>query len=253
MKRFVIANWKMHPESGAQASELVARISDWLDQLLAPPAVDLVLCPPFVFLDEVATLARQGRMPAIAQVGAQDLAAYDDDGAQTGEVSAAQLVASGVRYVIIGHSERRHKLGETDAVIHEKLLAALRHELVPVLCVGERHREAGWETELAVQVRGALEGLDGPDLARVIIAYEPIWAISTTPGARPDTPASAAEAVRVIRDIVGKAPHVLYGGSVTAHNALLFCTDPAFAGVLIGGASVKPDMFVRILALIAKP
>ena len=245
MKRFVIANWKMLPQTLAEAGEIVERVDGWLGELNGHVPLNIVLCPPFIFLEEVAQRLQEGRLISAVQLGAQDIAASDVPG-QTGEVGGAQLAALGVRYVIIGHSERR-ALGESDATVHAKLLEALHHHLTPVLCVGETSRDAGWEKRLAAQAQSALEGLDGPDLARVILAYEPVWAISTNLGARPDTPESAAGAAAILRTAISYSSPLLYGGSVTPVNAAGFLNHRAFNGVLVGGASVRADDFVRIL------
>src|SRR4030042_58901 len=165
MKRFVIANWKMLPQTLAEAGEILARTDDWLGELNDRVPPNIVLCPPFIFLEEVAQRLQEGRLISAVQLGAQDIAASDVPG-QTGEVGGAQLAALGVRYVIIGHSERR-ALGESDATVHAKLLEALHHHLTPVLCVGETSRDAGWEKRLAAQAQSAPEGLGRPGLPTV--------------------------------------------------------------------------------------
>jgi triosephosphate isomerase len=241
MKKLIVANWKANPATAAEAEDILAATDEWLSNVKDAPS--LVICPPFVYLQEVAERLQEGRLAAAAVLGAQDIAATDDR-AQTGEVSGAQLIALGVRYVIVGHSERRYKLGESDETVHAKLLAALRHGITPILCVGERARDGDWKDGLARQVRAGIEGLDGPDLARVIIAYEPVWAISTNEGARADTPESAASAAGVI----GGASRLLYGGSVTPANAKSFLAVGAFSGVLVGGASVRAADFTAILS-----
>lgn len=244
MKRFVIANWKMLPQTLAEAGEILERVDTWLSDLADRVPPNIVLCPPFIFVEEVAGRLHEGRLGTV-QLGAQDIAASDVPG-QTGEVSGTQLAALGVHYVIVGHSERR-AMGESDATVHAKLLEVLHHRMTPVLCLGELSRDSGWQERLASQAQSALEGLDGPDLARVIVAYEPVWAISTNPGARPDTPESAAGAAKVIRASIGHSSPLVYGGSVTPANATSFLKHEAFNGVLVGGASVRADDFVRIL------
>jgi len=244
MKRFVVANWKMLPQTLAEAGEILERTDEWLGELNGRVAPNIVLCPPFLFLEEVAQRLQEDRLRSV-QLGAQDIAASDVPG-QTGEVGGAQLAGLGVRYVIVGHSERR-AMGESDATVHAKVLEALHHQLTPILCVGELSRDVGWQERLVSQARSALQGLDGPDLARIIVAYEPVWAISTNPGARPDTPESAAGSAAVLRDAIGQSSPLLYGGSVTPANAAGFLKHGAFDGVLVGGASVRAGDFVRIL------
>jgi len=246
MKKIVIANWKMNPASAAEAAELVARADDTIRGLPddAAARVDVVLCPPFVFLEDVAGLLRRGSSAGAVVLGAQDIA-LSDAGAQTGEVGGAQLESLGVRYVIIGHSERRWKLGEDDATVNAKLRTALTHGLTPVVCIGERTRNVGWQDALDAQVDATFRGLRSADVARCLIAYEPVWAISTNPGAAPDTPASAVGAMGLIRERIASAWEAsvacLYGGSVTAGNAEEFLTRQEIAGVLVGGASVRPE------------
>lgn len=255
MKKLVIANWKMNPATPAEAGELVARTEDALRGLgdAAVARLDVALCPPFVFLEDVAGLLRRGTLAVT--LGAQDIA-LSDAGAQTGEVGGVQLAALGVRYVIVGHSERRWKLNEDDAVVNAKLRSVLAHDLVPVVCIGERTRASGWQGELAAQVDATFRGLRAADVARCLIAYEPVWAISTNPGATPDTPVSAVAAMGYIRERIASVWEAsvacLYGGSVTAANAEEFLARPEITGVLVGGASVRPE-FADILRIAATP
>lgn len=229
MKKLVVANWKANPATVAEAEDILAATDEYLAGVSTPP--DLVFCPPFVFLTDVLSRLGEGRLVAAAALGAQDIAASDDR-AQTGEVSGAQLKALGVRYVIVGHSERRAKLGEPDDVVHAKLLAALRHGITPILCV----EEPG-------QLESAVGGLEAREVAGIVIAYEPSWAISTNPGARPDTPDNAVASSAFIR---GTGARILYGGSVTPDNARGFLEH--FDGVLVGGASVRKADFTAILS-----
>ncbi|HXV26489.1 MAG TPA: triose-phosphate isomerase [Candidatus Paceibacterota bacterium] len=250
MKKFIIANWKMMPRDAAHVREILVRTDEFLQGFQERTPMSLVFCPPFVFLDEVAGFLRQSHLLHDAELGAQDVAARDE-GAATGEVSGSQLVASGVRYVIVGHSERR-AMGEDDDAVNAKLKAALRNGLVPIVCVGEVSRDGEWEDMLRAQLRGTFRDSGSDDVSRCLIAYEPVWAISTTPGAKPDTPASAAQSAGLIREFLRSEfgsgdVRVLYGGSVKPDNAAGFLTDEAFNGVLVGGASVKPDDFAAII------
>jgi len=254
MKKLVVANWKMLPETLGQAEELIARTEECVRDL-APGVLDLVICPPFVFLEDVARLLSEGSLVSSASLGAQDIAAAES-GAFTGEVSGAQLVSMGARYVIIGHSERRWKLGEPDDIVNTKLKIALREGLTPIVCLGERTRESGWEGELAAQTAATFKGLSAAQISALLVAYEPVWAISTTPGARPDTPASAVQSMSAIRELLADRFDVshttfLYGGSVTPDNADAFMARDEIAGVLVGGASVRADDFCRILTIAA--
>jgi triosephosphate isomerase len=188
-------------------------------------------------------------------LGAQDLY-YEPDGAFTGEVSGAMLADVGCRYVLIGHSERRHVLGETDSNVHSKLRAALEADLHPVVCVGERLEEREQDRTEAVvrrQLTTALEGVSADELRRVTIAYEPVWAIGTGKTATPDQ----AQAVHLyLRNLVSdRYNHVaagevriLYGGSVKPENALSLLEQADLDGALVGGASLNADAFLAIVA-----
>ncbi|MCC6405210.1 MAG: triose-phosphate isomerase [Candidatus Yanofskybacteria bacterium] len=248
MKKLVVANWKMLPASLAEAREILERIDGCLRDGVD---ADLVVCPPFVFVEEVAQMLAEGALAEGASLGAQDIADRDE-GALTGEVSGPQLVKLGVRFVLIGHSERRWKLGESDDVVNAKLRAALRAGLVPIVCLGERTRDGAWQEELAAQTAATFRGLTAGQVGQCLIAYEPVWAISTNPDAKPDTPAGAVQSMSHIRQTLADHFDVshttfLYGGSVTPANAKEFLERPEISGVLVGGASVHPEEFCRIL------
>ena len=254
MKKLIIANWKMLPETLGQAEEILARTEECLRDL-DRDAFDVVFCPPFVFIEEVAKLLGEGALAETASLGAQDIATQDT-GALTGEISGHQLTRLGVRYVIIGHSERRWKLGESDTTVNTKLAAALRSGLTPVVCLGERSRDGQWQQELAAQTAATLVGLTAGQVSKCLFAYEPVWAISTNPGAKPDTPASAVQSMALIRETIADRfdvshPTFLYGGSVTPDNATAFLERSEVSGVLVGGASVRADDFCRILSVAA--
>ena len=244
-KKFIISNWKMLPKTEAEAREILSRADEFLQGLAERVEPSLVICPPFVFLDEVRDMLSNSHMLHDAELGAQDIA-VEDEGAMTGEVSGPQLRSSGVRYVIVGHSERRWKMGESDATANAKLKSALRNELVPIVCVGERTRDGDWQDELRSQLTTTFEGVDENLVARAIVAYEPVWAISTNPDAKPDTPDSASQSVSLIREQL-PVRTVLYGGSVNPDNAASFLGTDGIDGVLVGGASVRPDDYVSLL------
>jgi len=244
-------NWKMH-KTAAEAEDLVSRA---MDPLLALDMVERVFCPPFLAIPKVAEMVADTPLG----VGAQDLY-WEESGAYTGEVSPA-MVAEFCDYVIIGHSERRAYFGETDETVNKKIVAALKHDLTPIVCVGEtlEQREAGkTETWVAGQVRAALDGLTSAQVSGLVIAYEPIWAIGT------GLAATADEAERVIRDVVratvrevfgpstAAAIRIQYGGSVKPGNADELMSQPNIDGALIGGASLKADDFVAIVRATAK-
>ncbi len=241
MKKLIIANWKMLPETPGQAEEILSRTNDALLQL-DETTFDMVICPPPVYRELVARLLGEGNLPEVAHMGAQDM--------------EPDLAAAGVRYVIIGHSDRRWKAGDSDEVTNTKLKDALRDGLVPVVCLGERTREEGWQDGLIAQIGSTFAGMTPGQVSQCIIAYEPVWAISTNPGAKPDTPASAVQSMSLIREALAdhfdvSAPTFLYGGSVTPANASEFLSRAEVSGVLVGGASVRPDDFCRILTIAA--
>ncbi len=256
MKKYIVANWKMAPSTLAEAQVLLESVNDRLETLGERREFSLVFCPPFVFIEEVAKMLTAGHLEHMAELGAQDIAPQDQ-GALTGEVSGPMLSRLGVRYIIVGHSERRWRLGETDDVVNEKLKSALRNELVPIVCLGERARDEHYQDFLREQTQKTFEGLSLDEVSRCIIAYEPVWAISTSPGAQADTPESALESVQLIQETLRskfkvQSSKFLYGGSITERNAGAFLAVPEFAGVLVGGASVNKEEFVKILEIAAR-
>ena len=223
-------NWKMY-KTVAEAKSLV---SESKDDLLAVSGVDKVFCPPFLAVPAVAELVAGTALG----VGAQDMY-WEDEGAYTGEVSPL-MAKEFCQYVIIGHSERREYFGETDADVNKKIKAALVHGLTPIVCVGEslEIRQAGdterWVTE---QVRGALADLTGEQVAGLVFAYEPIWAIGTGLAA---TPPDAEH-------VCGSVVRIQYGGSIKPGNALDLMSQPNVDGGLVGGASLQAADFVAIV------
>jgi triosephosphate isomerase (TIM) len=247
----IAANWKMH-KTHLEAIQAVQKLSYLLDRKDAEK-VEVVICPPFTALRSVQTLIDSDRLPY--GLGAQDVH-DEDEGAFTGEVSAPMLAALDVRYVIVGHSERRQLFGEDDASVNRKVRAAVRHELVPIVCVGEtlEEREAGGtETKVAEQVRLAFDGIDPAAASTAVVAYEPIWAIGTGRNAEPTDAGQVIEVIRAtlaerVGPEVGGAVRVQYGGSVKAGNIREFMAHPEIDGALVGGASLDPEE----LALIVK-
>ena len=236
----------------AEARELVSVMGKDLKNV---PNVEKVLCPPFMSLVAVANLLGGTDLG----LGAQNMH-WEEKGAYTGETSAVMLKEF-CKYVIIGHSERRAYFGETDETVNKKLLAAQKHGLIPIVCVGETlaEYEAGRTAE--VVSRQTLEGLKGVDAAlaaQIVVAYEPVWAIGT------GRASSAENAEAVHRDVVraalkdlfgaetAQAIRILYGGSVTAANAAEFFAQPDIDGALVGGASLKSDEFIAIAKAASK-
>jgi len=255
--RLIVGNWKMH-KTIPEAVELIKNLADLLKE--APPTnVTTVVAPPFTALQAVGDLLRQpGLFPQTPPVllAAQDMH-WEDAGAYTGEVSPPMLKDLGCRYVIVGHSERRRSFGETDAIVRKKVLAALRHGLRPIVCIGETwSQRAGNQTEsvLPAQLTEALTGVDKDQGPEVVIAYEPVWAIGS---GQPATPTQAREAHRHIRARLtalwghetGERVPILYGGSVTPENIGELLAIFEVDGALVGGACLDPVQFARILAV----
>lgn len=245
-KKYIVANWKMNPQSVAEAEDILAYIDEHLKNESEKKENSLIICPPFVFLDDVSKILNTSRLAGQAELGAQDIA-LSDSGAWTGEVSGPMLKRLGVKYVIVGHSERRWKMGESDEIVNKKLKTVLANDFTPIVCLGERERDGGFKDFLKKQIKATFAGLSADDIGKCLVAYEPVWAISTNPNARPDKPEDTLEAVAVIKETLGPDILVLYGGSVNAANAKDFLSLPQIAGVLVGGASVKKEEFVQIL------
>ncbi|MGB8326504.1 MAG: triose-phosphate isomerase [Steroidobacteraceae bacterium] len=247
MRRALIAgNWKMH---GSRA-ENATRIEALLAQFPAQAVADCVVCPPFVYLQEAGRLLRGSAIG----LGAQDVCA-EAQGAYTGEVSAAMLKDIGCACVIVGHSERRALYGEDDRLVARKFAAALAQGLTPILCVGEQlaEREAGaTESVVGRQLDAVLELSGAAALAAAVVAYEPVWAIGTGRNATPEQAQAVHAFIRAriaARDAkIGAVVRILYGGSVKAGNAAELFAMPDVDGGLIGGASLKADEFLGILA-----
>jgi len=245
-KKFIAGNWKMFTTS-ATAKELAQAIAQGVGQ---ENRVLVAVCPPFPYLREVATVIRGSAV----RLGGQNLYPAKE-GAFTGEVSATMLVDVGCEYVILGHSERRHILGETDAFINRKVLAALPANLKVILCVGEtlEEREANrTEAVLQTQLRGSLAGLPPESLPNLVIAYEPVWAIGT---GRNATPEQAQQAHAFIRRQIAqqfseewaRTLPIQYGGSVKPENAASLIRQPDVDGALVGGASLQAQQFLAIV------
>lgn len=240
----VIANWKMNGNK-ALTKEMVASLRDNQEQFRA---VDVVVCPPFTLISD---LTRECYYDDIA-VGAQNVSEYES-GAYTGEVSTSQLKEAGVSYVLIGHSERRQLFSEHDEQINQKVKATLSANLKAVLCVGENksQRDAGetWNV-VSQQVRNALQGIAAESAGKIVVAYEPVWAIGTGETATPEQAQEVheklrAQVVELFGEVGNKLP-LLYGGSVKPDNAKELFSQKDIDGGLIGGASLKTDDFLSI-------
>ena len=242
----IAGNWKMNTDLAAAsqlAQDVVVAVGD-------PGAVQVAVCPPFISLDAVFGALRGSAV----RLGAQNMHAADA-GAYTGEVAAPMLRSVGCDYVILGHSERRQYFGETDAGVHAKVKQALSNGLIPIVCVGEvlNERKAGRECDVVqTQITGALDGVSVDDPARLVIAYEPVWAIGTGETATPD---QAQDMHAFIRGLLGspfgepfaRAVPILYGGSMKPANAAELLSQTDVDGGLIGGAALKADSFAAIV------
>jgi len=244
MERLLIAgNWKMHKTP----KETVQYFEDFLPRVKDFQKIELLICPPFI---DIPTAVEKTKGSSV-KIGGQNCH-FEREGAFTGEISPVMLKEAGCEYVILGHSERRHIFDESDELINKKVLAALKEGLRVILCVGEtlQEREGGLtftvvESQLRLGLSGAEEFLD-----RIEIAYEPVWAIGTGVPAKPE---DAEEVHTFIYKILeelnpekGKSVRVLYGGSVKPNNAKAILSQPHIKGVLVGGASLKPDSFAEI-------
>jgi triosephosphate isomerase len=246
-KNIVAGNWKMN-KNLQEGSELAKELQTALKG--KPLHCDVIICTPFIHLTAVRALID----PKTVKLGAQNCA-DKVSGAYTGEVSAAMVASTGAQYVILGHSERRAYYGDTNAILKEKVKLALENQLIPIFCIGEvlAEREAGKQnTVVKTQIEESLFDLSAEDFAKIILAYEPVWAIGTGKTA---TSAQAQEMHAFIRQTVAVSygtaladeTSILYGGSANAGNARELFSNPDVDGGLIGGAALKVDTFLPII------
>ncbi len=243
MKPLFAANWKMNKtvkEAMQTARELKEGLKGIKDK-------EILVCPPFISLSELRTIFHRSNI----QLGAQNMH-YEDKGAFTGEISPLMLKEL-CSYVILGHSERRHIFDEDDYLINKKLHAALKHNLKPILCVGETIEERGGGKEKEVvekQLSEGLKGVEMQDIPEITIAYEPVWAIGTGKTATPEEAAEMHRNIRLnLNEILGQDSEkirIIYGGSVTPENVSSLMAKQEIQGALVGGASLDADKFVKI-------
>ena len=254
-KKIIIANWKMNPQT---ADETLRFVQGVLAQRL-PKNIELIIAPPFVYLE----LLKKNCGKEI-KLAAQNIS-WAERGAYTGEISGLMLKNLGCNHVIIGHSERRYIMGETEEIINLKLKTALRIGLTVILAVGEKEQNDDISKVLSRQIESALEGVGVSEISRLIIAYEPVWAIGHPradielafghEGTGPDTSNHALSAALLIRKIISRlyGPEwasdmpVLYGGSVSEENAADFIAQNGIDGALVGGASLELQSFIKII------
>ena len=242
----IAGNWKMFKtcseavEAAGQLVKLVAMTSD----------IDVMIAPQFTALAPVSDVVRGSRV----SLGAQNLF-WETEGAYTGEISPVMLVSVGCKYVIIGHSERRQYFDETDETVNKKIKAAIKNDLVPVLCVGESEKERESKETFSVldkQVKKGIEGFSSDDLETLVIAYEPVWAIGTGKTATTDQAQEAHQFLRSVLEksfgnMLAKSIRILYGGSVKSNNIAELMAMPDIDGALVGGASLDPETFSKIV------
>lgn len=254
-KPLMAGNWKMnlnHLEAIAVAQKLVYSLDD-----KDYDAVDVAIIPPFTDIRSIQTLIDGDRLRL--NYGAQDLSP-EASGAFTGDISGSMLHKLGCTYVLVGHSERRSIHSESDALVNRKIKAALAHEMVPILCVGEELavRESGAHVSHVIrQIRGGLEGVTKPELRKIVIAYEPVWAIGTGKVATPEDAQEVCAAIReevenIASPEIAGAMRILYGGSVKSSNIAEIMAKPDVDGALIGGASLDPEELAKIVKFYAQ-
>ena len=248
-KPLMAGNWKMnlnHLEAIAVAQKLVYSLDD-----KDYDAVDVAIIPPFTDIRSIQTLVDGDRLRLL--YGAQDMSP-DASGAFTGDISGSMLAKLGCTFVVLGHSERRAIHQESDALINRKIKAALANEITPIFCVGEELpvRESGTHVSHVIrQIRAGLEGLTKPELKKIVIAYEPVWAIGTGKTATPEDAQEVCAAIREEIETIGSAEiavamRILYGGSVKSSNIVEIMKQADVDGVLVGGASLDAEEFARI-------
>ena len=251
-KKIIAGNWKMNKDVH-ETEMLVGELKILLAGLAAD--VGVVLCPPFPSL----LLTKQLIAGTELMLGAQNMSQYDD-GAYTGEVSVRMLIAAGCEYVILGHSERRQYFRETDEIVNLKVKKALQRGLRTIICVGEtlKEREAGITDQIITrQVEAVLQDLSHADVGKVVMAYEPVWAIGTGKYATSDQADQIHKLIRRLvtnkySGVLGRILPILYGGSVNPGNALDLLSQQDVDGALVGGASLKADSFQSIVEAAAK-
>ena len=249
-KPFIAGNWKMNTDS-ASAVALAAGLAK---ELSSVDTVDIAVCPPFVYLQSVAAALSASNIA----LGSQNVY-FEEKGAFTGEISCAMLKDASCAYAIIGHSERRHVMGETDAMINKKISAAISRGLLPIFCVGEllEERQGGTTNEVvAGQIKNGLEGICAKSIQVVTVAYEPVWAIGTGLTATPEQAQEVHAMIRgLLADLYGneiaQSIRIQYGGSAKPSNTAELMSQQDVDGLLVGGASLKVEDFAAMVKTVA--
>lgn len=249
-KRIIVGNWKMNPRSLKEAEKLFSSVAKSITSI---KKTEVAICAPFVYLQTLKKLSKK------IALGAQDSFGVDT-GPFTGEVSSEMLYNIGVRYVILGHSERR-TLGETNSLINKKIKGALVSGLAPIICVGENSRDENHEyfNVVRTQIEECLDGISKNSLSKIIIAYEPVWALSSTADRRDATPRDSEEMVIFIKKTLAdkfgpkiELPRMLYGGSANEKDAADFLQNGGVDGLLPGKASLSAEKFSKIVKIAEK-
>ena len=237
MKKLIIANWKMNPKTIEEAKKLASAIEHRLAAV--SDHTEVVICTPYIFLPAMSHYVHHTKL------GAQNIS-WQESGALTGEISAEQLKPWKVEYAILGHSERRLYLGETDSVVNAKIITALKHKITPIVCLGSE--------DLAPQFAATTKDLEDKQIAKIVFVYEPTWAISTMKNSHPETGEHADQMVRHVYQLlerrIGKAAHnvrVLYGGTVNKNNVNQYAQYHKIDGALVGAASLDSENFWQII------
>lgn len=245
-KPIILGNWKMFTNL-AEATELVKTLKSEVGDL---SNIEIGVCPPFVYLSAVKDIIHDSNI----NLGAQN-SHWQKEGAFTGEVSPVMIKDIGCAYLIIGHSERRHQMSETDDIINKKLKAALETGLIPIFCIGElleERQEGKTESVLRRQLEQGLNGITPEQMSQVIIAYEPVWAIGTGKTATPEQAQESHSFIRkfiatIFSETIASDIRIIYGGSVKPENIRDLSAQPDLDGALVGGASLKADSFSQII------
>jgi triosephosphate isomerase len=247
MKKLIVANWKMNPKTLPEARKLVSGLEHRMHTVSEHTQV--AVCAPFVFLAPLSHHLHN------VKLGAQNLS-WATEGALTGEISALQLKHYKVEYVILGHSERRLYLGETDSMVREKIKTSLEQKITPIVCLGgeEHARENEMKSVVSRQFTGVTKDLSREQLENIIYVYEPVWSISTMENSKPASGEHALELIehiyKLLEDrigVVAKNIRVLYGGTVNKHNVAQYARYPLIDGALVGSASLDPENFWKII------
>ncbi len=244
-KKLIVANWKCNPLTLNESIKIFKAINS---KYKNPTKAEVVICPPNIFLKNLLALKTK------LKIGAQNCF-WEEKGAYTGEVSAVMLRNMGCQFVIIGHSERRKINKETNEEINKKIIVALKNKLIPILCIGENREEREHELTFDVlekQIKEGIANLEKTEIAKIVFAYEPIWSIGSGNSADPE---QIKEVKNFIIDLLSKKIgkeniskiKILYGGSVNGENTRAYFTEAEMNGVLVGGASLKPEEFAKII------